>query len=293
MSTVYTPLRYPGGKAKLGPFLAEICKANKLTDASYAEPYAGGAGAALYLLFRGYVREIRLNDIDKGIVAFWQAVLEQNDRFVKEIENVPLNVDEWDRQKAIYRSNDSGFELGFSFFYLNRTNRSGIMNGGMIGGRSQSGVWRLDARFNRQQLVERVRSIGRMRRYITISQLDALDFLDELSVNRSVNNFVYLDPPYFSKGRDLYTNFYKSEDHARIAERLGKFSLPWLLTYDDCHEIRHLYKENVVMESELSYSARTVRRGRELVVLSPYLRLPKKVMEHQGSNSGFKLLAAS
>jgi len=290
MSRTYTPLRYPGGKAKLGPFLCSLFKMNRLLDGDYAEPYAGGAGAAFFLLFRGYASRIHLNDIDTRVVSFWKAILDQNERFARLIEKVPLSLKEWDRQKETYHSADIGFELGFAFFYLNRTNRSGIMNGGVIGGRSQSGKWGIDARFNRDTLAERVRAIGMMKRLINISCQDALDFIDNFEPSNPRRALMYLDPPYFNKGRQLYTNFYTPSDHAVIASRLKSLSLPWLLTYDDCTEIRQLYQGSQILESELSYSAREVRRGRELVVLGGGLRIPVPSSRHTKHEQGFKVM---
>jgi DNA adenine methylase len=261
----YTPLRYPGGKSKLGPYLSDVVRANGLIGASYAEPYAGGAGAAMYLLFRGYCDRLYLNDIDRGVVAFWRAILAHPERFAREIESIPLTVPQWDLQKEIVRSARSGFELGFAFFYLNRTNRSGIMNAGVIGGRDQSGNWTMEARFTRSDLADRVRAIGRMRRSISITRLDAMTFLDELQ-EAEERCLTYLDPPYFAKGQDLYPNHYSPEDHEAIARRLADYTQPWILTYDDCPEIRELYADSVLLDSELSYSAREVRRGREVLV---------------------------
>lgn len=292
MPSNYTPLRYPGGKAKLGPFLGELFRLNSLVGGVYAEPYAGGAGAALHLLFRGYASKIFLNDIDRGVIAFWRAVLSRNEQFAEKIAKVPLTVAEWDRQREVYRDGHAGFDLGFAFFYLNRTNRSGIMNGGIIGGRSQSSEWGIDARFNRADLAARVRAIGTMKRSITVTRKDALAFLDNVpEMIAGSKALVYLDPPYFMKGPDLYPNFYSAKNHADIAKYLKRFAAPWLLTYDDCDQVRHLYRHFVVRESELSYSARDVKRGRELVVASKGLIIPSspKRRENRG-NSGFQLL---
>jgi len=291
MPSIYTPLRYPGGKAKLGPFLVSVFKANRLVDGVYAEPYAGGAGAALFLLFRGYASRIYLNDIDVGVTSFWRAVLGQNERFARQIEAIPLTLEEWDRQKEVYRSARSGFELGFAFFYLNRTNRSGIMNGGVIGGRSQEGKWRIDVRFNRADLAGRIRAIGDMKRLISINRGDAMDFLDDFRPPDARRSLFYLDPPYFRKGRDLYPNFYTAEDHGSIANRLSRFNAPWLLTYDDCPEIRQLYGRHQIIESEISYSAREVRRGRELVILGGGLKAGVAILPDRSRHKpGFKLL---
>jgi DNA adenine methylase len=292
MPSTYTPLRYPGGKAKLGPFLVLLLKANRLVDGVYAEPYAGGAGAAFFLLFRGYVSRIHLNDIDVGVASFWRAVLGQTERFAREIETIPLTVEEWDRQKEVVQSTSSDFERGFAFFYLNRTNRSGIMNGGIIGGRSQGGTWRIDARFNRTDLAERIRAIGSMKRLISLTCEDAMDFLASFKSPGGQRKLFYLDPPYFTKGRALYTNFYTAADHALIAKRLETFDSPWLLTYDDCYEIRQLYNNHQIFESELSYSAREVRRGRELVIFGGGLKPPISSSGCSRHEPGFRFLVA-
>ena len=293
MPATYTPLRYPGGKAKLGSFLATLMKANKLIDGSYSEPYAGGAGAGLFLLFRGYATRLHLNDIDRSVFSFWKSVLTQNERFARRVERARLSVSEWDRQKAILRSAPIGFDLGFAFFYLNRTNRSGIMNGGIIGGRNQSGQWGIDARFNRTDLAGRIRAIGALRRNISISRQDALDFVDDLSRQSGGRSLTYFDPPYFTKGHELYTNYYQAADHVAIACRVKRYSAPWVMTYDDCPEVRELYKRFRVLDSEISYSAREVRRGREVVILSPKLQAPVCSPASVRSQPGFAVLSSS
>ncbi len=279
----YTPLRYPGGKSKLGPYLADLLRFNRLTGSNLAEPYAGGGGASLFLLMRGYVRTIHLNDIDTAVVAFWRAVLRHNERFANEVERVPLSVPEWTRQREIYTKGSGGFELGFAFFYLNRTNRSGIMNAGVIGGKEQKGEWGIDARFNRPELAARIRRIGSMKRLISVSSVDALEFVGNFGKPPVEKPFLYLDPPYFHKGPDLYTNFYTPIDHAKIARKLRRLSrVPWLLTYDDCAEIRGHYAGMETRESDLSYSARDAKRGRELVVFSAGLRPPTVTSVRKG-----------
>jgi DNA adenine methylase len=290
MPSTYTPLRYPGGKTKMGAYLATVMRANRLVDAGYAEPYAGGAGAGLYLLFRGYASRLYLNDIDRGVISFWRAVLSRNDEFAKRIERVALTVEEWDRQKRTLTTAAMGFDLGFAFFYLNRTNRSGIMNGGIIGGREQTGKWGIDARFTRAELAARVRAILPFRRQISVTRLDALAFLDELP-RGAPKILTYLDPPYFQKGQDLYTNFYEQDDHAAIAERLGAYRQPWVMTYDACDEIRSLYRNHRVLDSELSYSAREVRRGKELVIFGPGVVQPRDLESSTRSKRrGFQLM---
>lgn len=290
MPATYTPLRYPGGKSKLGGYLASLMRANALVDAAYAEPYAGGAGAGLFLLFRGYASRLHLNDIDRGVIAFWRAVLNHNERFARRIERIPLTVAEWDRQKEVLRTERMGFDLGVAFFFLNRTNRSGIMNGGIIGGREQEGEWGIDARFNRAELAQRVRALASFRRQISVSRVDALDFLGGLPADKRL--FTYLDPPYYGKGQKLYQNFYTADDHAAIARYLRSYSNPWVMTYDACDEVRVLYKARTIRASELSYSAREVRRGQELVIFGPGVKQPRDNMARasaEGRRRGFEL----
>lgn len=292
MPVSHSPLRYPGGKTKLGPYLGSVMCANRLRKAEYAEPYAGGAGAGLHLLFQGIASHLHLNDIDRGVVSFWRAVLQHNERFAKAIESVRLTVPEWDYQKEILRTARMGFDLGFAFFYLNRTNRSGISGGGIIGGREQTGEWKMSARFTREELARRVRALNKYRRNISVTCSDALEFLTDLAPGKGKRAFVYLDPPYFAKGQDLYPNYYDAGDHLAIADGMKRYDLPWLMTYDDCPDIRHLYQGQRVLSSELTYSARRARRGKEVVIFGSAVKPPAAlpVAPHRTYRPSFELM---
>ena len=274
----YSPLRYPGGKGKLARFLKEIIKLNGLSDGRYVEPYAGGAAVAWELLLTGVVRRISVNDISKPVFAFWSAVVSRTDELCHLIETTPLTVSEWDNQKSIYQTADlrSPLKLGFAFFYLNRTNRSGILNGGIIGGRAQTSKWGIDARFNRDELVRRIRQIGAMRDQITITNLDAETFLENHSKKWGDKTLVYLDPPYFAKGRFLYYNSYKPEDHADVADVVASLeNLKWIVSYDDVRPIHELYEEYSWLQYTLNYAARNKVRGREAMFFSPGMKIPE------------------
>lgn len=271
----YTPLRYPGGKASLSQYMRQVFVDNNLLDGVYVEPYAGGAGIAIELLVTGYAQEIWLNDIDPAVHSFWYSALHHTDEFVEMIKNVPLTIREWRKQRAVYlRPAEHGVTvLGFAALFLNRTNRSGILSGGVIGGLTQSGQWGIDARFNRDALAERIRRIGQYRHRIRLFSHDAEEFLRGLKL--PPRSLVYLDPPYFHKGQRMYRNHYGKQDHARIAELVQK-SLPgrWVVSYDDTPEIAKLYKERRQIRYKLHYSAQTKRRGDELMVFSDGLRVP-------------------
>ena len=166
-----------GARGKLSRFMAAIVRANGLSDGTYIEPYAGGAGIAWELLITGVVRRVLINDISPQVFAFWTSVLSDTDELCRRIRDVPLSVEEWDHQKEIFRRPESAstIELGVACFYLNRTNRSGILNGGLIGGRNQEGKWRMDARFNRDDLIHRITKIAYCAGRIEVTCADAVE----------------------------------------------------------------------------------------------------------------------
>lgn len=256
-----TPLRYPGGKGRLGPWLAELLRHNRMSGGCYVEPYAGGAGAAIFLLTMGYVNHIVINDADPVVYAFWAAVLNHTEEFVRLIEQTPVTMETWEAQKTIHASPEKFdmLEVGFATFFLNRTNRSGILSAGVIGGRAQQGAYKLDARYNKTALVQRIRLLGSMRKHIGVYGSDAIDFLNIIEDELPENSLIYFDPPYYEKGSQLYRNFYKPEDHASIATRIATLTQPWLVTYDNCEPIRDLYRDYDHTEFSLIYSTATGR----------------------------------
>ncbi len=211
-----SPLRYPGGKYKLYKYVAELVKENGCK--TYIEPFCGGAAIALELLFDGTVNNIIINDYDYTIFCFWDSVLHRTEEFVRLIENTEITLEEWHRQKAVRDNIDehSCLEIGFSTFFLNRTNRSGIIDkAGPIGGLNQQGDYPIDCRFNKPRLISQIRKIGERERYIQIYNLEALDFIEDVILKKR-KTFIFFDPPYYSKGSGLYANFYSHGDHANL-----------------------------------------------------------------------------
>lgn len=272
-----SPLRYPGGKAQLGEFLGEVISSNGLHDGHYIEPYAGGAAVAIALLTGEYVSTVHINDIDPGVHTFWTAVLESTADFCALIRKTPLNMREWRRQRRVFQSGSEAGALayGFSMFYLNRTNRSGILNGGVIGGKKQTGEWRIDARFNRDDLIDRVKRIARYKSRIHVTNHDAAVLLKQISTKRS---FLYLDPPYYEKGQHLYTNYYHHDDHALIANLIQEIDQPWIVSYDEHPKVKKLYRGFRRTRYSLQYSARHRRRGSEVMFFSPDLVIPRGIL---------------
>ena len=277
-----SPLRYPGGKAALGPFLAETIALNGLTDCAYFEPFAGGAGAALWLLRKGIVSEAHINDLDPCIAAFWKAALGEPDRFSEAIMSAKLDIDEWKRQRAIYdgRNANKPFDLGFATFYLNRCNRSGVLSGaGPIGGYAQTGKWKIDSRFYRESLAERVRALGKLSDQIRFTNLDAHQFLKEkLPRGRGRSRvFAYLDPPYWEKGGRLYLNSYALEDHTALSQYMQRQkALKWVMSYDKAPPIERLYDRANIHRLSWRYNVSKPRDAEELLIAPHHLQLPDK-----------------
>jgi DNA adenine methylase len=272
----YSPLRYPGGKGRLAPFVKEIIALNKLADGVYVEPYAGGAGIALELLLQEYVSEIYINDVSRPVWAFWKSVITETESLIRLIRKTPLTVAAWDKQKKVF-SNAEHFDdllLGFATFYLNRTNRSGIFDGGIIGGRAQTGPWQIDARYNATELIHRIEAIATVGSRIHLSKQDAKTFLRQGFLTWPRKTLIYLDPPYYTKGKDLYLDFYEHEDHEYIAAVVKKCKHNWIVSYDNVAPIRAMYSGSTKMEYSLFYSARSPRIGSEVMFFSDGLKAP-------------------
>ena len=275
-----SPLRYPGGKSSLAGLLAQTIELNGLTGCSYFEPFAGGAGAALRLLREDVVSELHLNDLDPRITYFWQAALDETERFTNTIMSIPLTVEEWEKQRqvCIHADVSKPFDLGFATFYLNRCNRSGVILGAApIGGYAQSGEWKIDARFNRHTLAHRIHNLSDQRERIHITNMDATAFLiKHLPLgNKRKRVFAYLDPPYYSNGRRLYLNYYEDRDHRHLARYMQRqVTLNWLMSYDNSQFVKHLYSKCIVSNIALRYALQRKRKAQELLITPEHLRLP-------------------
>lgn len=263
-----SPLRYPGGKSALAGLFADLISDLSVRNCTYVEPYAGGAGAGIALLREGLISRLVINDIDPAVHAFWSLVVNPKAGMADWIGTVPLTVQEWRRQRDIYRSKTSDkLALGRAFFYLNRTNRSGVLNAGVIGGQTQEGKYKIDARFNRQTLAERVQAIGDLRSAIEVSALDGRTVIQQHA--RRKTSFMYIDPPYVQAGSQLYLNAFDLRDHEALADSVRRVrGAHWLMTYDESPFIRHLYAGHFQGRLGLNYSARHPGRASELLVAS-------------------------
>lgn len=256
---------------------------NNLTG-DYIEPYAGGAAVALDLLYSGYCKNIHINDFDPAVFNFWKSVTEKTEDFLRLLYETEITIEEWHKQKYILSipNECSELEHGFAAFFLNRTNRSGILKGGVIGGKNQSGNYKLDARFNKENLAARIQKIGKYANHICIYNFDALELLTQVDSLLPPNSLIYLDPPYYVKGQGLYRNFYKHDDHVKIRNVLDKVHTKWIVSYDNCLEIKEIYSGYRQDDYDLNYSAYFKMKGSEVMIYCDSIKsveIPNKQVE--------------
>jgi DNA adenine methylase len=277
-----SPLRYPGGKYKLYKYVAKLVKENNCT--TYIEPFCGGAAVALELLFNGIVKDIVINDYDYTIFCFWNSILNKTDEFVQLIQETEVSMEEWYRQKNIRDNADvhDSLEIGFSTFFLNRTNRSGIIDkAGPIGGMNQQGDYPIDCRFNKPRLISQIRKIAEFKKHIEIYNYEALDFIEKVILKKK-KIFIFFDPPYYGKGPGLYTNFYSHGDHVNLANEILQRlkNRKWIVTYDNVNAIKAMYAKTPSIEFELQYTLQKKRSGSEVMFFSRNVQRPANEKEY-------------
>jgi DNA adenine methylase len=279
LPTTSSPLRYPGGKTKLYDKVVSILKRNALKNVTYVEPFAGGCGLALKLLFNKDVSNIIINDVDPAIYAFWYCVLDKTEELCSRLMECRITIEERDRQIKIFNSNNgySMLDKGFATLFLNRTNVSGILNAGPIGGREQAGKDKLTARFKKAVLEKKIVAIAKQKKRISLYKLDVIEFIDNVLPNyENLNVFLNFDPPYVVKGRKLYLNHFSMEDHKRLRDRVSQCDHHWIVTYDYVDTILDLYNSFNFERIQLNYSAGSKKKGEEVIIYSNNLSIPAR-----------------
>jgi DNA adenine methylase len=273
-----SPLRYPGGKSSLYLFVQNIIELNDLNAYTYVEPFVGGAGLALKLLLHDDVPSIIINDIDPAIFSFWYCVLNRADDLCSLIESTPITMHEWYMQKEILaeRGNGDLLSLAFSTLFLNRTNVSGVLKGGVIGGQDQTGNYKIDARFKKEELIRKIQNIAQHKNRILLFNLDVLDFVFDTLPTYN-NLFVNFDPPYVNKGAELYMNFFNEDDHVVLQNAISNYDGRWMVTYNDCSLIRRIYQNYQRCLIPINYSAGSTKKTKEIGIFSDGLVLPDSI----------------
>lgn len=272
MRKIYSPLRYPGGKGKMSKYVHHLLDINNISsDGVYIEPFAGGAGIPLDLLINGRVKKIVINDYNKSIYSIWFNIINHPSKLIKLIEETPITLEEWYKQKEIheqYKNYQNSIENAFSTLFLNRTNRSGIIEAGPIGGIEQLGKYKIDCRFNKKRLIEQINLISSYKDNIELYRCDAVKFISEKLSNYPIDDtFIFFDPPYYQQGKNLYMSFYQDEDHRNLAKKInGLDNYKWILTYDVDPHIYTYYEQQSIYRYKLGYSANVVRKEWEYLI---------------------------
>ena len=274
----YSPLRYPGGKNKLASFIAKICVDNNI-NGHYIEPYSGGASVALHLLIEGYVEKITINDKDRSIYAVWHSILRKTNQLIEKIESTEVTTENWHTMKKIQENKKKAdlLELGFSTLFLNRTNRSGIITGGPIGGSEQEGEYKIDCRFNKEEIISRIRRIKKFQGKITLYTKDALKLITSIQEKEDnpENTIFYFDPPYYLKANSLYMNHYFKNDHERVGQSIRNIEeIKWIVSYDNHPSIKQIYQGFPLKEYTFNHAAFESREGKEILFFSRNLNIP-------------------
>lgn len=274
-----SPLRYPGGKSKFYPFVRGILQMNGLLNSTYIEPFAGGAGLALRLLFSGDVRKIVINDLDPHIYAFWHSVLEQNEALCDLVAKTPVTMEQWAIQKNIYNCNDKNnfLKLGFATFFLNRTNVSGVLTAGVIGGKKQAGKYKIDARYNKEQLIQKIKKIVTYKENILLFNDDCIDLFSRSEIRSLKRIFINFDPPYVAKGSQLYKNSFCKKDHEILADMILRCPRKWIVTYDANPLIEKIYSTCRIGFWDVTYATSLKRNIQEYIIFKNGLKIPDNI----------------
>lgn len=278
----YSPFRYPGGKGKLFNYVNYLMDINGFeNDSIYIEPFSGGAGISLSLLMNNCVDKIVINDYDKSIYSVWFNILNRPKQLISMIENVDINIDEWHKQKELhleYKNYQNSIENAFSTLFLNRTNVSGIITGGPIGGKKQIGKYKIGCRFNKKNIIKTIEIISSNKKKIDLYRCDAQKFIDNQLYNYpNDKTFIFFDPPYYKQGKNLYFSFYKDHDHKKLSEKINSLNeYKWILTYDVDPFIYNCYKDNIIYKYNIGYSANVVRSEEEYLITNNNVKINSK-----------------
>jgi DNA adenine methylase len=278
-----SPLRYPGGKALLSAYISGVLEENLLSGCTFYEPYAGGASVSLDLLRLGFIDRAVLVERDPLVYAFWHSVFNETDALCAAVEACPVTLETWHALQPIREVDNprkaglySSLQLGLAGLFFNRTNFSGIIGAGPIGGQGQTSAYKIDCRFNKVALVRQIRAASELAPRVSVRFGDAITFLRQNVARISSGfSFVYIDPPYYAQGRKLYRHHYTDDDHAALATYMKGQGYPWVLSYDDHPRIRELYATAQMQPIYLDYKVKSSRTARELVISN--LEIPPPV----------------
>lgn len=264
------PLRYPGSKSAFIDDFSELVRSNNLSGLEIVEPYAGSASISLGLLFKGLVSSATLVERDPLVYSFWYCVFNRTTELVQAIKDLDVSLDTWHKLTK-YRDLDGVdgedvLALGVAGLFFNRTNFSGVLHAGPIGGQSQGSAYAVDCRFNKADLIKRIETVSSLADRISVHFGDAIQTLEKANGEDNENRFFYVDPPYYKQGRKLYRYHYSLSQHKDLANALSQANFRWILSYDNHPVIEHFYSDFIQISTGFRYSSRKPKQEHELVI---------------------------
>lgn len=266
-----SPLRYPGSKSGLVDYFAAVVKSNLLIGSDFYEVYAGGGSISLGLLEKELVSHATLVELDPLVYAFWRSVKENHEGLCRKLQAIEVSMKTWKAyQKYLVPDALNRFDLldlGLAGLFFNRTNFSGIIGAGPIGGMNQNSDYKLDCRFNKARLAEQIRAIAAFKNRFSVVNADAISFLTRREQSLSGEHcLVYLDPPYYQQGRKLYRYNYAHEQHKRLADFITQKTYPWIVSYDPHPKIKEFFAGQKIKTVSLDYAVKQSRKAKELLI---------------------------
>lgn len=255
-------IRYPGGKSKLRKQI--IIRIAKMFDGEeYVEPFFGGGSVGLNVLKDINVKKIWINDLDLGVASLWTSVIRFPEMLKKVVTEFEPSVELFDKFKDLLQTRphlkipEEVVNWGLMKLAIHQISYSGlgVKSGGPLGGRDQKSKYKIDCRWSPSYICKRIDEYHKMFSEVEV-RYNCCSSRDFLAVIDGWKDFIfYLDPPYFVKGRDLYQYGFSNNDHFVLADLLKSTTCKWILSYDDCEEIRELYSWAHIEEIEqVSYS---------------------------------------
>lgn len=272
---VKTPFRYPGSKSSFTNVVKKIITYNRLENSVLIEPYAGSAAVTLALISEGICSKAIIGERDPLLYSFWKVVFSNPKTLIERVKKSNIDLQTWQSLQPLLRVDNPKDhdlnELAFAALFLNRTNFSGVMHAGPIGGKSQTSAYKIDCRFNKADLIQRIIGINKLKSRIKVKFGDALKLIEK---SKNIENSIfYIDPPYFLQGPKLYRHNYNTTQHMELAAVLNECKFNWILSYDSHSVIRNLYENQSHVLTPFQYSTRKPKSENELLITN--LDIPK------------------
>jgi len=239
--------RYPGGKSGLIDYLATLLDPKKM--ATFVSAFAGATHMGLSLLEAGVIGHLVINDLEYGVFSLFNVIKERPDKLMKLIiEKTPTRDEFFKCQEQMVNEYEglSEVESAWAFLVVNRLGRNGIYDSNPMSD--------MLCRWNSKTLLKRILMIHKMSNKITVLCCDALEVIEEYYWRS--NTTIFLDPPYYKKGKVLYKHYYTEEDHLNLRDLIGSLVHDFpcadvIMTYDDCEEVRRMYSHPLNWYAEI------------------------------------------